>query len=240
MRTHHALAALALLSATYAAEACGGDVETSPSATGAGGAGGTQNAGGAGGIPDLCTAPEGVDARVTADNFDFVSGPCTVTDIAAGPMPTYTLACSDGVTSETITLVIEADPPIDVAIALDQEVVLDVARQNVEGPEEWGSVRATDGALLLGWVSAGSLAYFSGAPWYAPLAIAPMDCGETNNRMAWDVTFDGDTARVADGQRRTVGPNDEYVVQALGLHHPEGMVATTPTNTHLAVIARQP
>ena len=67
-----------------------------------------------------------------------------------------------------------------------------------------------------------------------------MDCGETNNRMAWDVGYEGDTERVADGQRRTVGPNDEYVVQALGLHHPQGMVATTPTNTHLAVIARQP
>jgi len=200
---------------------------------GAGAAGGGQGGSSGGGS---CSAPEGVTALVTPSGEAF-DGSCTVADIqpsASGKV--IQLSCGAGM----VSLDLAAEPALDVALAVDQIVAFHADTENIEGPEWWGSVRSATGELLLGFVSAGSMKYYQGDPWHSPLSIEEIFCGDDAPRMAWRITFDGATTTVAEGQRRSVGPGGEYVVQVAALHGVSTGIATTPSDTHIAVIARQP
>ena len=229
--------------------ACGG-VDRTPGESGGGASGAAGGAGGRGmggsgtagagqggsSGGGVCSPPEGVTALVTPTGR-ALDGTCTVADIqptASGK--TIQLACGAGMTSLDLT----AEPAIDVALAVDQTVTFHMDTEAIEGPEWWGSVRSATGELLLGFVSAGSMKYYQGDPWYAPLSIDEISCGEDGPRSAWRVTFDGSTTTIAEGQRRSVGPGGEYVAQVSTLHGLSTGVATTPSDNHIAVIARQP
>jgi hypothetical protein len=221
-----------------AASASGGGGPGSGGA-GATGGGGTGAAGGTGGGgPGICGAPEGAHARADVTLTGTVSGACQVPSVEATAEGTRAVVvCEFG----NATIDVTADPPLAVALSSGQFVDVDLDTENIEGPEYWGALRSPDdGSLLLGFVSAGSPQYFEGDPWYAPLTMEQTPCGDDTPRIAWKLGYERASTLVTEEQRRTLGAASEYVVQTSALHGISTGVATTPTDTHVMVIARQP
>ncbi|MEJ7734604.1 MAG: hypothetical protein WKG00_36090 [Polyangiaceae bacterium] len=65
-------------------------------------------------------------------------------------------------------------------------------------------------------------------------------CDDDTPRYAWKLGYGRTSTLVSEEQRWTLGAASEYGVQTSALHGVSTGVATTPTNTHVLVIARQP
>ena len=239
------------LAVALAVAACGGvdneDKEASATGGGGPGSGGAGATGGAGtgavggngsGGAGVCGAPEGAHARADVTLTGTVSGACQLPSVettAAGTR--VVVVCGSG----NATIDVTAEPPLTLALSSGQFVEVDLDTENIEGPEWWGALRSPDdGSLLLGFVSAGSPQYVEGDPWYAPLTMEQTPCGDDTPRYAWKLGYGRTTTLVTEEQRRSFGAASEYVVQTSALHGVSTGVATTPTDTHVMVIARQP
>jgi hypothetical protein len=186
----------------------------------------------------VCGPGEGAHARADVTLTGGVAGACQVPSVETTADGTrVVVVCEFG----NATIDVIADPPLAIALSNGQFVDVDLDTENIEGPEWWGALRSPDdGSLLLGFVSAGSPHQFEGDPWYAPLTMEQAPCGDDTPRHAWTLGYGRTTTIVTEEQRRTLGAASEYVVQTSALHGISTGVATTPTDTHVMVIARQP
>jgi len=192
------------------------DPQTSSTTSSAGGVAGSGSGGAGGSMPgagggDDCAPSDNVVVTLypaLAGMREFEAD-CSVITVSFGNPNSVSLDCG----RIAPTLQMGGDPPIDLNVTPGQLVHFTWRGYNIEGPEEWVSLRSTpDGELLVGWVSASRLEFDRTDAWYAPLTITEAGCGGSERRSL-DVSFGGDTVTVVDGQRATVGPAGEYVVQ---------------------------
>lgn len=243
----HRLVLPVLALALFGLVACGGDDSTangssSTGATSSSSSSSSSSSGAGGGGPITCGASQGVTATpsMTAPSFDWPTmQSCKVTAVATSPDLSVEVGCDDGQGGTgTLTLTVQASPPIATSLKVGDSVYYYHQSQNIEGPETWAALLDTNQDIVLGFVDAGALGGVGSPSWDSPFIAKSAPCSDDAVRQA--VTFDWGSgqATIADGQRGTIGAQGEYVAQvARATVDPN---RPSMVSQYTIVIARQP